>query len=141
MRLIHIFLIRLLLITLLFDYLETLGVLFGFFKENSLEVLIPEGTLAACSRGNYINAEFFGGHSEEDPPVPIPNTEVKLFSADGTAWETMWESRSPPIFIEKAPWCIRAKGLFACSRMLIAADGKFFFRPLISDLRPGFCFF
>ena len=25
-----------------------------------------------------------GDHSEEVPPVPIPNTEVKLFSADGT---------------------------------------------------------
>ena len=41
---------------------------------------------------------LFGGHSGEAPPVPIPNTEVKLFSADGTAWATMWESRSPPIF-------------------------------------------
>jgi hypothetical protein len=38
----------------------------------------------------------FGGNSEEDTPVPIPNTEVKLFSADGTAWETTWESRTPP---------------------------------------------
>ena len=45
---------------------------------------------------------FFGGHSEEDPPVPIPNTEVKLFSADGTARETVWESRSPPILYIKA---------------------------------------
>ena len=36
---------------------------------------------------------FFGGHSEEVPPVPIPNTAVKLFCADGTAWETVWESR------------------------------------------------
>ena len=39
---------------------------------------------------------FYGGHSKEDPPVPIPNTEVKLFSADGTARATVWESRSPP---------------------------------------------
>ncbi len=46
------------------------------------------------------NTKIFGGNSEEDPPVPIPNTEVKLFSADGTAWETVWESRSPPIFYE-----------------------------------------
>ena len=30
------------------------------------------------------------------PPVPIPNTEVKPFGADGTAWETVWESRTPP---------------------------------------------
>jgi hypothetical protein len=42
---------------------------------------------------------YFGDHSEEDPPVPIPNTEVKLFSADGTAWVTMWESRSSPSFL------------------------------------------
>ena len=49
------------------------------------------------------SADFFGGHSEEDPPVPIPNTEVKLFSADGTAWETMWESRSPPNFCTTKP--------------------------------------
>ena len=40
----------------------------------------------------------FGGNSEEEIPVPIPNTEVKLFSADGTAWGTAWESRSPPRF-------------------------------------------
>ena len=38
---------------------------------------------------------LFCGHSEKDPPVPIPNTDVKLLSADGTAWATMWESRSP----------------------------------------------
>ena len=31
---------------------------------------------------------------EEETPVPIPNTEVKLFSADGTWRETSWESRS-----------------------------------------------
>ena len=48
-------------------------------------------------------ADFFGDHSEEDPPVPIPNTEVKLFSADGTAWETVWESRSSPNFLYSKP--------------------------------------
>ena len=46
---------------------------------------------------------YYGGNSEEVTPVPIPNTEVKLFSADGTAWETMWESRSPPVFF-KSPY-------------------------------------
>ena len=30
-------------------------------------------------------------------PVPIPNTEVKPFSADGTWLETARESRSPPV--------------------------------------------
>ena len=33
-------------------------------------------------------------NSKEDTPVPIPNTEVKLFSADGTWWATAWESRT-----------------------------------------------
>ena len=33
---------------------------------------------------------MFGGDSEEATPVPIPNTEVKLFSADGS-----WGS--PPV--------------------------------------------
>ena len=37
-----------------------------------------------------------GGNSERDPPVPIPNTEVKPLSADGTWLETARESRSSP---------------------------------------------
>ena len=37
-----------------------------------------------------------GGASEGVTPVPIPNTEVKPFSADDTARETVWERRSPP---------------------------------------------
>ena len=37
-----------------------------------------------------------GGSSEADPPVPIPNTEVKRFSADDTALVTVWENRSLP---------------------------------------------
>ena len=39
---------------------------------------------------------YFGGYSGEDTPVPIPNTEVKLSCADGTAWVTVWESRELP---------------------------------------------
>ena len=42
--------------------------------------------------------KFLGGHSSEVTPDPIPNSEVKLTSADGTAGETLWESRSPPRF-------------------------------------------
>ena len=37
-----------------------------------------------------------GYYSKEDTPVPIPNTEVKLFSADGTWWATAWESKTQP---------------------------------------------
>ena len=36
---------------------------------------------------------IFGGYRKEVTPVPIPNTEVKLLRADGTAWATVWESR------------------------------------------------
>ena len=31
-----------------------------------------------------------------ETPVPIPNTTVKTWAADGTALETVWESRWPP---------------------------------------------
>ena len=31
-----------------------------------------------------------------DTPVPIPNTTVKTQTADGTALETVWESRWAP---------------------------------------------
>ena len=37
-----------------------------------------------------------GGNGEGVPPVPIPNTEVKPFSADGTWLDTARESRSLP---------------------------------------------
>ncbi len=47
---------------------------------------------------DYSVAFFPGGHSERVTPVPIPNTEVKPLSADGTWVETPRESRSPPDF-------------------------------------------
>ena len=46
---------------------------------------------------------FSGGYIVGVTPVPIPNTEVKSYGADGTAWETVWESRSlPGLISEKA---------------------------------------
>ena len=36
-----------------------------------------------------------------DPPVLIPNTEVKPHRADGTVRDTVWESRTLPHFIER----------------------------------------
>ncbi len=39
-----------------------------------------------------VSGDFSGGET----PVPIPNTVVKTFSADDTARETVWESRSLP---------------------------------------------
>ena len=39
-----------------------------------------------------------GDNSKEATPDPIPNSVVKLFRVDGTAWVTVWESRSLPAF-------------------------------------------
>src|SRR5207244_7075543 len=59
-------------------------------------------------------AKFAGGHRSRVPPVPIPNTEVKPATADGTVWETVWESRSlPALFLE--PAVRNHSGLFLCT--------------------------
>ena len=43
-----------------------------------------------------------GGDIEEATPDPIPNSEVKLFGADGTAREAVWESRTLPGLLLRA---------------------------------------
>ena len=97
------FLINTLLTTLLFNY----RVLFRF--KGHQDQVLPGTVYYAAGTDSSVFCPlisdfcFYGGHSKEDPPVPIPNTEVKLFSADGTARATVWESRSPPFFITKAP--------------------------------------
>ena len=40
--------------------------------------------------------KFCGGHSGSDTPGSIPNPEAKPASADGTALEGVWESKTPP---------------------------------------------
>jgi hypothetical protein len=40
-----------------------------------------------------------GDHGGGETPVPIPNTEVKTVSADGTWGATPWESRTSPDFL------------------------------------------
>ena len=53
-----------------------------------------------------------GDQSGEVTPVSIPNTEVKLPSADGTARVTVWESRtSPGFFIPKVFLRLSLQGL------------------------------
>lgn len=39
---------------------------------------------------------FSGGDIEKAIPDPIPNSEVKLLGANGTARATVWESRTLP---------------------------------------------
>ena len=40
-----------------------------------------------------------GGQGREGPPGSIPNPEVKLTSADGTARATAWESKPLPTLV------------------------------------------
>ena len=40
--------------------------------------------------------DIVGVFNGEGPPVPIPNTEVKLTSADNTCLATDWKDRSTP---------------------------------------------
>ena len=47
-------------------------------------------------------SKFAGGYRSRVTPVPIPNTEVKPDTADGTVWETVWESRSLPALFDEA---------------------------------------
>ena len=63
---------------------------------------------------NYL---FSGDYSIGETPVPIPNTEVKPYCADGTALETGWESRSLPGIIHKTPELISGVLSFRCKKM------------------------
>ena len=51
-----------------------------------------------CERRSREAGDVSGDDSKEDPPVPIPNTEVKLFRVDDTWRATAWESRTLPEF-------------------------------------------
>ena len=53
-------------------------------------------TLTIVASAIPIATPRFGGHGGGGTPGPIPNPEVKPSSADGTALETEWESRSLP---------------------------------------------
>ena len=63
-----------------------------------------------------------GDNGERDPPVPIPNTEVKPFSADGTWLETTWESRTLPDSTKKS--LRRCLGLFLCASRQFFLPGR-----------------
>ena len=58
--------------------------LFGF--EDTLESIFEKAVLKRKRDKDGVD----GG---EDPPVPIPNTEVKLTSVENTWLETAWEDR------------------------------------------------
>ena len=43
--------------------------------------------------------KFSGDYDEEEIPVPMPNTEVKLLSAEDTCELPCWENRKSPVLI------------------------------------------
>ena len=55
-------------------------------------------SIRACedARLSEVRDDEVGVYYGEDPPVPIPNTEVKLISADDTWLETARKNRSTP---------------------------------------------
>ena len=69
------------------ETLHTSSIHCSVFQELHLENLI---------RMSYTNHPLSGDDGERVTPVPIPNTEVKSFSADGTWGATPWESRTSP---------------------------------------------
>ena len=61
------------------------------------------GTWGRASALRFVRRKFPGGHRSRVTPVPIPNTEVKPVSADGTACVSAWESRSLPGVSQSPP--------------------------------------
>ena len=69
--------------------------------------------VSGAARIRTPGTKYAGGHRIRVTPVPIPNTEVKPDTADGTAWETVWESRSlPAVFVRMPASRIRFAGFF-----------------------------
>lgn len=55
--------------------------------------------LTKYKEANIISTwKFSGDNDKEEIPVPIPNTEVKLFSAENTCGLPCWEDKKSPDF-------------------------------------------
>ena len=50
-----------------------------------------------CKKSKWVEDPPTGGNDGEVPPVPIPNTVVKLSSAESTWLDTAREDRSLPV--------------------------------------------
>src|ERR1700730_18444043 len=76
---------------------------------------------------------FAGGHRSRAPPVPIPNTEVKPATADGTVWETAWESRSLPALIPEARCARSHRAFFASELASLVSLAAFSLSPQVAE--------
>lgn len=61
---------------------------------------------------SLLNCYLPGDHRNRGTPVPFPNTEVKPVIVDGTAWATVWKSRTLPGFYTPLYRLKRCKGFF-----------------------------
>src|ERR1035441_7119280 len=86
-----------------------------YFPTFSPSIFSPKGPGAFGCR------QFLGDPSEEDPPVPIPNTAVKLLSPDGTARASVWERRTSPGLIQSLPVKREAFSVYATRHAAKAA--------------------
>ena len=59
---------------------------------------VPFLRLLCSFQGPSRGLAEFGGSGVGETPLPIPNREVKPYSADGTCLARGRESRSPPVF-------------------------------------------
>ena len=71
--------------------------------------------LQASCPDELVTLKVSGGYSGGVTPVPISNTVVKPSSADGTAREAVWESRTLPVFFNTLPG-LTWQGVFLCAQ-------------------------
>ena len=83
-----------------------------------VELFLIESVAWLHSRINVFDCHPIpGGVAGGATPVPIPNTEVKPSRVDGTAGETLWESRTLPELFTRRALCIRTRASAnACSQ-------------------------
>ena len=62
-----------------------------------------------------------GAYYGEVPPVPIPNTVVKLIRAEDTWRVTAWKNRSVPVLSEKERVCVLFLFIFKLLKVLLPA--------------------
>ena len=82
---------------------------------------------------------YAGGNRGGAPPDPISNSEVKPSSADGTARETVWKSRSLPApLTEAASNTMRPRNVFETTYTHTArACRADWTRRVVTDAWPG----
>ncbi len=66
-----------------------------FFEKRKLDSLYLLSTSFLAKSKIWENIAS-GDNGVEETLLSIPNRKVKLYSADGTAWETVWESKTLP---------------------------------------------